>query len=210
MWVVKLGGSLACSNNLCHWLRSLVGLPVVLVPGGGPFADQVRNAQQRWKFADDAAHHMALLAMEQYGRMVCALQPGLEPASSPSEIQDILERGIVPVWMAADMALEESQLERSWDVTSDSLAAWLTGELSAEALLLIKSAAIEPAPACLDELTESGLVDKEFSRFARAAGKTIWIMSDRKFSAGRDSRALRDLIGRSKQPLHTALCVVHQ
>ncbi len=37
---------------------------VVIVSGGGPFADQVRDAQKRWKFNDQQAHQIALHAMD--------------------------------------------------------------------------------------------------------------------------------------------------
>ena len=48
MWVVKLGGSLAYASELPRWLSALAegaGGRAIIVPGGGPFADQVRHAQ---------------------------------------------------------------------------------------------------------------------------------------------------------------------
>ena len=73
--VVKLGGSLAFSDALRPWLDALsqCARHVVVVPGGGPFADAVRAAQPRMGFDDRAAHHMALSAMEQYGRALVGL-----------------------------------------------------------------------------------------------------------------------------------------
>ncbi len=207
MWVVKLGGSLAFSNNLGHWLRSLTGLRLVLVPGGGPFADQVRAVQRHWKFADDAAHHMALIAMEQYGRMLCAIQPGLEPAVNLSEIDAVLKRGRVPVWMASVMAMEDAGLERSWNLTSDSLAAWLAGLLQADALILIKSADITSGPASLDELMGLGLVDKLFVCHARAAGITVWLLSDKQIKGGGGDCVLRQIVAGSGHSLDSALWV---
>ena len=73
--VVKLGGSLAFSQHLRAWISALAACPgrAVIVPGGGPFADAVRSAQTRMGYDDHAAHHMALLAMEQYGRALISL-----------------------------------------------------------------------------------------------------------------------------------------
>src|SRR3546814_1733087 len=84
LWVVKLGGSLAGGPELTGWLDALAagGGSIVLVPGGGPFADAVRTMQRRWSFGDATAHHLALLAMEQYGLMLAGLQPVLRPAAS--------------------------------------------------------------------------------------------------------------------------------
>ncbi|MCB1858533.1 MAG: hypothetical protein KDI63_09685 [Gammaproteobacteria bacterium] len=206
MWVAKLGGSLAYSARLPDWLGALLGLPVVLVPGGGPFADQVRAAQRRWKFADAVAHRMALMAMEQYGEMICALQAGLEPASSQAAIESILERGDIPVWMALDMVSAAPGIGRSWDITSDSLAAWLAELLGAEGLLLIKSAPIEPGPVSVDRLMETGLVDKGFGRCAPTGG-VVWILSDSTAAAGSGGRLLREIVGGAEPPRHAACWV---
>ncbi len=66
--VVRLGGSHAFSPLLRPWLAAIGAAAgrVVLVPGGGPFADTVRSAQAAMGFDDLAAHRMALLAMAQY------------------------------------------------------------------------------------------------------------------------------------------------
>ncbi|MGA7980366.1 MAG: amino acid kinase [Chromatiaceae bacterium] len=178
MWVVKLGGSLASSPYLKPWLGALAMCPeVVLVPGGGPFADQVRAAQRRWGFDDAAAHHMALLGMEQYGRMLCAMQPGLRPAASPAEIQRSLKDGATPVWMPVPTVVGEPEIEHNWDVTSDSLAAWLCRRLSAAGLLLIKSTSPASLSVGLHALVEQGIVDTAFPRYAERAGGSIHLLS---------------------------------
>ena len=69
MLVVKLGGSLLGSPELAQWLNVLAKFSdgkVVIVPGGGLFANSVREAQQISNVSDAVAHQMALLAMDQY------------------------------------------------------------------------------------------------------------------------------------------------
>jgi hypothetical protein len=46
-------------------------------------------------------------------------------------------------------------------MTSDSLAAWLAGEIGATDVALVKSCAVDPA-ATLDDFTASGIVDPLF------------------------------------------------
>ena len=72
--IVKLGGSLARTPHCAAWLDTLAawGGPLILVPGGGPFADCVRVAQAAIGFDDAAAHRMALLAMEQFAIVLAA------------------------------------------------------------------------------------------------------------------------------------------
>lgn len=56
MWVVKPGGSRDSSRRLRVWLPGLAQRrDLVLVPGGGPFSDQVRSARARWGYDDAAA-----------------------------------------------------------------------------------------------------------------------------------------------------------
>jgi hypothetical protein len=144
MWVVKLGGSLSASPELPAWLDALARTRAVLVPGGGPFADAVRHAQARWRFGAQAAHDMAILAMQQYGRMLAALQPALATAFEPAELA--APRAGAALWLPQPDTLNAAGVPPSWNITSDSLAAWLAREVGATNLLLIKSAAPLPRP----------------------------------------------------------------
>lgn len=179
MWVVKLGGSLFTSIHLRNWLALLAqAQSVIVVPGGGPFADQVRVAQQQFRFDDSTAHTMALLAMEQFGRMLCGVQPGLVPASDPTQMQQILARGETAVWMPTAMALADPQINHSWDVTSDTLAVWLCGQLGADKLLLVKSLSLNSQKLSLDELTEREIVDSQFGQYLKPSGIQAMLMAD--------------------------------
>ena len=52
-----------------------------------------------------------------------------------------------------------------WDVTSDSLAAWLAEQVAADELVLVKSADIS-TEATLLELQTQGIVDASFNCYA--------------------------------------------
>lgn len=173
-WVVKLGGSLGEADELPIWLQACAGLAphVVLVTGGGAYADAVRQAQERWRFADDAAHDMALLGMELYARQCCAMQPGLEPCATLRDMQRVLRRGSTPVWMPLRLAQRAAELEASWDVTSDTLAAWLALHLGAAGLVLVKSV---PRPrGDWHDAERAGAVDAAFAGHA-AELRVAWL-----------------------------------
>ena len=168
--VVKLGGSHAFAPHLKDWIGAIAAQAgrIVLVPGGGPFADAVRDAQARMGFDDGAAHHMALLAMEQYG---CALASGRSEfalAESHAAIDRALAAQQVPVWQPTRMVLAADS-PASWEITSDSLAAWLAAQLDARQLLLVKH--VEPGvPAIrMQDLVARCVVDPAFPRFLPAA-----------------------------------------
>ena len=168
--VVKLGGSFAFSAILTDWIRALTSCAgrVVIVPGGGPFADTVRTAQRRMGFDDRAAHLMSLLAMEQYGHALICCDALLQPAHSVECIERHLAAQRVPVWMPARMAAAAPDVEPSWRVTSDSLAAWLSGRIGAGRLILVKHVGALSGLEC-QNLVAKGVVDEAFPQYLRKA-----------------------------------------
>jgi 5-(aminomethyl)-3-furanmethanol phosphate kinase len=193
MIVLKLGGSLGKGQTLRNWLAALTqgGRRAVVVPGGGAFADVVREQQAHLRFSDRAAHRMAILAMEQYAWALADMSPTITPCARESEMRDALARGLIPVWLPSEMALADREIPESWEVTSDSLSAWLARKLGAERLVRVKSA---PAPRSLDPelLASRGLVDGLFPHFLAGAQLTLdWI------GPGEEDR-LADLLSRQR------------
>lgn len=174
-WVVKLGGSFFDSDRLPLWLEALAETSTVIVPGGGPFADQVRAAEARWRFGDDAAHAMALLAMAQYGVMLAGLCPRLRTAPDLEGLAAIVAAGASAIWLPDAVHLSATEIPCSWDVTSDSLAAWLAARIGARRLLLVKSAAVPKYALAATQLADDGLVDRQFPAFTESAGFEVWI-----------------------------------
>ncbi len=159
-WIVKIGGGLHGSPRLKRVVRRLSDFnsPALVVPGGGPFADQVRASQQRWGFDDRCAHSMALLGMRQYGYLLAALG-GFEASARIA----LPEEGASRVWLPDEAALA-GRVTASWEVTSDSVAAWLAGEVGADWLVLVKPVPFTPSKAPLK------LVDPAFVKTLKAAG----------------------------------------
>jgi len=173
--VIKLGGSHAFAPHLRPWLDAIAGQAgsIVLVPGGGPFADAVRDAQPRIGFDDRAAHRMALLAMEQFGCALASLNDRYLLVDTLAAIRDAVEQQRVPVWLPTRIVLSTIEISWSWDVTSDSLAAWLAGALGADRLVLVKHAA-SALPA--QELAARGVVDPSFPGFLQASGVPLVVL----------------------------------
>jgi len=177
--IIKLGGSLSRSDALVNCLNAVEknyqGRAVVIVPGGGAFADQVRLAQQQWQFDDTTAHHMALLAMQQMALMFKGLKPDFAIADTVLAIQDQLDQKKTVIWSPDIIELDNAGIEASWDITSDSLAAWLAKTVLATELILIKSAAID-ADLSLHQLAEQNIVDKAFCDFVAQAAFKVHII----------------------------------
>ena len=168
--VLKIGGSLAEGEHLRAWLKLAADhgdRSIVLVPGGGPFADQVREAQRKLGFPDGPAHRMALLAMEQYAIALAGIEPRLCMASSPITIERALIRKEAVAWRPSAMALGRPDLPEGWEVTSDSLACWLAEELCARRLVLVKSAEPPGNDRRAEALAKAGYVDAAFPGFLK-------------------------------------------
>jgi dihydroneopterin aldolase len=176
--VIKIGGSCALSLDLRRWTAAVAacGGRAVVVPGGGPFADAVRAAQPKMGFDDAAAHHMAMLGMEQFGHVLAGFDGRLIAADSMAGLRRALRDDKAPVWLPARMAMQAVDIRASWEVTSDSLAAWLAGKLRAARLLLLKQVELPPQPIAADELVERGVVDQAFPQFLRASGVAAFVL----------------------------------
>jgi aspartokinase-like uncharacterized kinase len=190
--IVKLGGSVAMERSrLRGLLRDLADTApgeIGLVPGGGVFADAVRDAQRRLGFDDGLAHRLALDAMGAMAQAFLALEPRLRLADDLAAIRRIWRSGAIPVWHPAMLRAGHPDIPESWDVTSDSLAVWLATQLGAERCVLVKSSLAAPVgtPA---SWRRSGLVDAAFPHFAGAFGGEILIH-------GTDSSAIGAALGR--------------
>ena len=158
--VIKLGGSLYNTPELTLWLKALVSYSsqqaIVIVPGGGPFADLVRDAQKLHNFDDKAAHHMAIVAMKQFGLLLMSLEAQCTAFSIDNNNLSGLS-----VWLPEDSLLGETDIKQCWSISSDSLALWLANSISARQLLLIKR--INSSSRSIKNLSEDGIIDAGFS-----------------------------------------------
>jgi len=152
------------------------GMPRLVVPGGGPFADAVRAAQSATGIADLAAHRMAILAMQQYGLLLHSLEPRLSLVETADEVQALVAEGTAGVWLPWRMIGRDPTIQASWDVTSDSLALILATRLRAHRLVVVKAAAV-PNGVGLARLAERGLIDKSFPGLTTAFDGTIEIVT---------------------------------
>lgn len=169
--VVKVGGSLAETGRLRPALAMIATarVPVVIVPGGGPFADSVRALQASMHFDEAVAHRLAMLAMHQMAELMASLQKGLVIAESLDDISGALRRGVVPVWVPLRMIANDATVPAGWTATSDSLAARLAELLGGARLALLKSVGVEKDQSA-EELARRGVVDPEFPVIVARAG----------------------------------------
>ena len=198
--VVKVGGGLGrgagdeALRALCRALGELGKRhPLLIVPGGAWFADAVREADRRFALPATTSHRMAVLGMEQLGWLLSELIPGAVRCAQPR-----VDAAGTTVLLPARLALDE--LPASWQVTSDSIAAWVAGQAGADRLVLVKEVdglfAQWPAHGeALARLTVAELgalrpagVDEHLPAVLERATFETWVIS------GRDPERLVELL----------------
>jgi 5-(aminomethyl)-3-furanmethanol phosphate kinase len=176
--VVKLGGSVVRSPELPPWLDVIAARPrpIVVVPGGGALADEVRAAQAGLGFGDGAAHRMALLAMDQLAWAVAGLRAGFEVGDTEDALRASLEQGRVAVWAPYSLVASCSDIPQSWSVTSDSLALWLARRLGAACCYVIKSIQRRRTKFSAEQLARDGVVDEAFPAMMKDTNFPIFLL----------------------------------
>jgi len=172
--VVKVGGSLMQAARLrdCLALIAKAERPVIIVPGGGPFADAVRDLQQKLGFDDAVAHRLAMLGMHQMAEVMCSMESRLTTAERPEDFARSIADGKVPVWLPLTMCRDDRGIPADWTITSDGLAARLAERLGGLEVILLKSVAVENE-STVQQLAQREIVDPAFAQIVSAA-KLPW------------------------------------
>ena len=127
MRVIKLGGSLL--ENAGRILPLLAEHEVLIIPGGGIFADAVREVYARYSLSESAAHFMAMAAMDAYGEFLSSVS-GIPTRQSL--------RGSLPAILLPYLLMRERDpLPHSWQVTSDSIACYIAAQLGEKRLAIL-------------------------------------------------------------------------
>ncbi len=169
--VIKVGGSLFDWPELPRRLTEMIDARqaadgeerLVLIAGGGPAADFVRALDRIHDLGDQTAHRLALHAMDFTATILAELLPGTVPVQTFATLRAVCSAGSVPV-LASRLILDEIErfgrdgLSASWDVTSDTIAAWMALHIGADRLILLKSAPL-PLGITRVEAARLGLID---------------------------------------------------
>jgi aspartokinase-like uncharacterized kinase len=174
--VVKLGGSvLTRGRELVQFLSRYAqanGISIVIIPGGGPFAEAVKKLAERVSISDDAAHWMAVLAMHQYGLFLADGEPEIPVVERIAEIQHADHICIVLPYKILEA---DDFLPHTWAVTADTIAAFITHKLGEKTFIKVTdvdgisdetgSLIKKIQPNELIEKDHRGCIDMELPRF---------------------------------------------
>ncbi len=155
------------------------GNSFLVVPGGGPMADLVRNLFSRQALSQEAAHWMAILAMEQYAYL---LADGTG-ARLTSEIQRPQGQGVEVLLPYRALREDDSGIEHNWDYTSDSVAVFVALRLDAPLIkatdvdgVILGGRVVEKTLAS-DLLGSESCIDQGALRLLMESGRSCWVLN---------------------------------
>jgi len=140
---VKVGGSLMDAADAVMRVLAASPVPVLIVPGGGVFANDVRGLG----IDGTAAHWMAVAAMDQYGWFLSRFGVFADDMCSMPETG-------ARIFLPYRVVREADPLPHSWDVTSDAISAWVAGRLGCPLVLLKSVDGVMSGEELLDEMPE--------------------------------------------------------
>ena len=133
--VVKIGGSLfpEYAIELANQLKNTNSL---IILGGGEFANLIRKYDDEMNFSQKTNHWCAIDCMDIIAKLVNDKVESSKLAYSIQEAQKISDEGFTPIFVVSDFLKKEDPFECSWDVTSDSIAAYISHLINANLLIV--------------------------------------------------------------------------
>jgi aspartokinase-like uncharacterized kinase len=140
--IVKIGGSLYNQISVLVPILTSSERPLLIIPGGGPFADTVRQCN----VDEETAHWMAVAAMEQYGWFISSFGIPLT--------EKMMVCHETTVFLPYQCLRHTDVLPHTWNTTSDTIAAWVADTLGLD-LLVLKS---------VDGICLNGILQQQVTR----------------------------------------------
>lgn len=171
--VIKLGGSLLdwpeVTQSVRDWLAGQPPAANVVIVGGGPIVEYLRELDRHHHFSPAAVHWLAVRGMSLTAAMLAEMWSEARVVTSIDELR--LANSENPQILDVERFLRgqldsADALSCDWSVTSDSIAARVATFFKARELVLLKST-LPAAGTCRESWAESGFVDPYFPRASK-------------------------------------------
>lgn len=166
MWILKIGGSWITSHLLVDLLKLLKKQAkkenILIVVGGGCFADSVRHVYKNKKMSEKTGNFIALKSTELFAYLLKEIDADIDLIE---DFGSFSNKGNLKVWLPSKVLKKESSFISNWESTSDSVAAWLYNKINAKGLLFIKSLKLNRNSYNLKYLQKQKIIDQNVGKY---------------------------------------------
>lgn len=142
--VIKFGGSLlkdpiGCKKTIYYIQQLSKKHRIVVFPGGGPTDNTIEDIDKTVHFMPITHHYACAKAQDQTGLMLSDRFFGLdlEAIDNLSVLENTFDKGKIPVLLPSMIIHFINPFEQCWEITSDSMAAWLCWILGCHKLIIL-------------------------------------------------------------------------
>ncbi|NHJ23926.1 MAG: hypothetical protein EAX89_05095 [Candidatus Lokiarchaeota archaeon] len=143
--IFKVGGKIFENRkNLISTISQLTSLyerniihKIVLIAGGGSYANFIRRLDQKFSIGDDISHWMAIYSMDLNGKKISRYFPRVKRTKNLEEIKKANK--IFTIFLPYKFLRQNDILDHSWNISSDSIALYLAYKLNMKICFLIKN-----------------------------------------------------------------------
>ncbi len=142
--IFKIGGKILDDfENLNSSLSQLTQIfneslldKIILIPGGGSFANFIRKVYNELKFTEEIAHWMSIISMNYNGLELNKKFPSLQITENFEKLKE--NNKMFCIFLPYEYLKDNDRLPHSWDVTSDSISLFIAKELKLDECYFIK------------------------------------------------------------------------
>ncbi|RBQ23382.1 hypothetical protein ALNOE001_09570 [Candidatus Methanobinarius endosymbioticus] len=116
-------------------IKALKGTNCLVITGGGEFANLIRDQDSEIKFSNKINHEIAIESMDIMAKLLNDKLKCTELIYSPEDAQKIVNIGKIPILLCSNFLKENNEIPYSWNVTSDSISAYVSHLLKAKLLI---------------------------------------------------------------------------
>jgi len=136
-WVIKIGGSLFPKSAI-ELVKVLKDSNCLVITGGGDFANLIRKYDDEIGFSEDVTHETAIDSMDIIAKLLSDRFDFTKLVYSIEDAENSLTAGYTPILACSKLFNENNDfydLPHSWNLTSDSMSAYLAESLKAKLLI---------------------------------------------------------------------------
>ena len=165
MWIFKIGGSWIKNpklDELATLFNKFKDEKIVIVTGGGCFADSVRCAYKNSNMNEKTGNFLALKATEIFAHYLKIKNPNF----FLSDKEDEFYENKIKIWLPSKVLSKERTFEKNWNSTSDSVAVWLGNKIVSKGIIFLKSLSFSKTNTySLNTLQNQDILDQNVKKY---------------------------------------------